>query len=221
MKITLVLLLALSLTGCGHLRGHANQVVGSGVIKIEERPISAFTAIEASGAFDIEVVCQKEPSLELEGDDNLLPLIKTEVRGSTLFIKPERAFSAKKALRVRITVPNIENISSSGAGSFRVTDIKNERVKIDASGASTLEMSGVTVALDLSISGASNVDTEKLHAARVKISLSGAGKATVFASEELNAHVSGAGSVIYAGDPKTVNKTVSGVGSVTKKDTAA
>ena len=203
------------------MRDLASGVAGSGVIKNEKRSISGFTAIDASGAFDIDVVCQKEPSLELEGDDNLLSLVKTEVRGSTLFISQERPFSVKKAIRVKLTVPNIESISSSGAGNFHVTQIKNEKLKIDTSGASTLEMSGETVALNLDMSGASKVDTERLRAARVKISLSGAGKATVFASEELSADVSGAGSVTYAGDPKTVNKNVSGVGSVSKKKTAA
>jgi hypothetical protein len=221
LKITLVLLAALTITGCGHLRDLAGGVAGSGVIKNEKRSISGFTAIDASGAFDIEVVCQKEPSLELEGDDNLLALVKTEVRGNTLYISPERAFSVKKAIRVKVSVPNVESISSSGAGSFRVTQIKNEKIKVDSSGASTLEMSGETTALNLDMSGASKIDTERLRAARVKISISGAGKATVFASEELNANVSGAGEVTYAGDPKTVNKNVSGAGSISKKKTAA
>jgi hypothetical protein len=221
LKITIVLLLALSLAGCSHLRGLKNQIIGSGVIKTETRIISSFTSIDASGAFDVEVVCQKEPSLEIEGDDNLLPLITTEVHGSTLTIKPEKAFSVKRSIRVRISVPNIEYISSSGATSFRVSNVKNDKMKIEASGASSFDIAGETVALDLALSGATKIDTETLHAARVRISLSGAGKAIVFASEELDADVSGAGSVTYAGNPKTVNKKVSGVGSVSKKDTAA
>lgn len=220
MKTTIVLLLALAITGCGHMRGLTKQVTGSGVIKTETRPVSSFTAIDASGAFDVEVVCQKEPSLVLEGDDNLLPLVKSEVRGNTLYLKPEANFSVKRAIRVRISVPNVDSISSSGAGSFRIVDVKNSKMKIDASGASNFDIGGETVVLDLGLSGATKVDTEKLRAARVRISLSGAGKANVFASEELDAEVSGAGSVTYIGDPK-VNKKVSGVGSVSKKNTAA
>jgi hypothetical protein len=118
-------------------------------------------------------------------------------------------------------VPDVDSISSSGAGSFRIVDVKNSKMKIDASGASNFDIGGETVTLDLNLSGATKIDTEKLRASRVRISLSGAGKATVFASEELDATVSGAGSVTYAGNPKTVNKKVSGVGSVSKKDTSA
>jgi hypothetical protein len=34
----------------------------------------------------------------------------------------------------------------------------------------------------------------------------------------LDVSVSGVGSVTYSGDPKTVNKSVSGIGSVNKKE---
>lgn len=217
MKIISILLLAVLLTGCGAMKGFVEQVNGSGVIKSEKRNVGAFTALDTSGAFDIEVVCQKEPSLEIEGDDNILPLVKTEVRGGTLYLSPEKPYSTRKSVRVRITVPNLESISSSGAGGFRVTDVRNEQLKIDTSGASNIDLAGQTRSLDLDMSGASKVNSESLKAERVHISLSGAGKADVFASEELNAQVSGAGSVTYTGDPKTVNKKVSGVGSVSKR----
>lgn len=221
MKITIALVIALSLTGCGRMRGLTNQIVGSGVIKSETRSISTFTSIDASGAFEIELACQEEPSLELEGDDNLLPMIRTEVRGGTLYIKSDKGFSVKRAIHVRISAPDIMNIHSSGATSFHITKVKNEKLKIDASGASNLDIAGETTALELNLSGATKVDTEGLRAVRVRILMSGAGKANVFASEELDADVSGAGSVTYAGNPAKVNKRVSGVGSVTKKDTSA
>ncbi|MBC7909638.1 MAG: DUF2807 domain-containing protein [Pyrinomonadaceae bacterium] len=219
MKLTITLLLALLLTGCGHMKDFGDEVVGSGAIKTEKRAVSAFKTIDASGAFDVEVVCGKEPGLELEGDDNILPLVKTEVRGDTLYLKSEKSYSVKNSIRVRLTVQNLEGIASSGATSFRVTAIKNEKMKVDISGASSINLSGETKTLDMDLSGASKVDTESLRAERVSIDMSGAGKANVYASEELNAEVSGAGSVTYSGNPKTVNPKVSGVGSVSRKST--
>ena len=56
-----------------------------------------------------------------------------------------------------------------------------------------------------------------IHAAKVSVDSSGAATADVYASEELRAHVSGAGNVNYFGDPKTVNKEASGAGSITKR----
>jgi len=220
-KITMLLLLVMSFAGCGHFRGLTSGVNGSGIIKTEKRSVSSFTSIDASGAFDVEVVCQKEPGVELEGDDNLLPLVKTEVRGNTLYLNPSSPFSVKRSIRVRISVPNLESISSSGAVSFRIVDVKNSKMKIAASGASSFDIAGETTVLDVDLSGATKIDAENLRAQRVKISMSGAGKATVYAAEQLDADVSGAGNVTYAGNPKTVNKKVSGVGSVTKKDSSA
>ena len=64
------------------------------------------------------------------------------------------------------------------------------------------------------MSGASKVDTTDLHAARAKVSSSGASRAYVYATEEVSADLSGASSVTYYGEPKTVNKQVSGASSV-------
>lgn len=215
MRITIILLLGLLLTGCGYIKG--DSITGSGKMKTEKREVASFTSIDASGALEVEIACQQEPGLELEGDDNLLPLIKTEVRGGTLYITSEKSFSSRRGIRARITAPNIESISSSGASDFRVTQIKNEKLRVENSGASSINLSGETRVLILELSGASKAETENLKAERVTVSLSGAGKANVYASEELNAEVSGAGSVTYTGDPKTVSPKISGIGSVSKK----
>ena len=218
MRLTIIFLLGLLLTGCSYI--HRDSVVGSGNLKTEKREVSSFNSIDANGALDIEIVCQKEQGLELEGDDNLLPLLKTEVRGGTLYIEPQKTFSSKKSIRVRITMKNLESLSSSGASNFQVKEIKNERLKVDSSGASNFNLAGETRVLDVNLSGASKVSSESLRAERVSVALSGAGEANVYASEELNAEVSGVGSVTYVGDPK-VNKKVSGVGTVSKKQGAA
>ena len=67
------------------------------------------------------------------------------------------------------------------------------------------------------MSGAGNVSAGDLKAKDVDVTMSGAGNANVYASNKLDATISGAGSVTYAGDPPTVNKNVSGIGSIAKK----
>jgi hypothetical protein len=51
-----------------------------------------------------------------------------------------------------------------------------------------------------------------LVAREAVIEISGAGDVHVHATESLTASVSGAGDVIYTGDPEEVNKDVSGAG---------
>ena len=81
-RIAIVLPLAsllLVLYGC-----HIGGVRGSGVRKTEKRDLPSFTAIETIGAFEVQVNCQKPASFEIEADDNILPLIQTEVRNGVL-----------------------------------------------------------------------------------------------------------------------------------------
>jgi hypothetical protein len=95
--------------------------------------------------------------------------------------------------------------------------VRNDHLKIDTSGASNIQASGETKKLEIDMSGASNINTRELRALSVRVSGSGAGHAKVYASEELNAKLSGVGSITYAGDPKVVTKDVSGLGSISKE----
>ncbi len=215
-KTTLFLslvLLALVVGGCQHF----GNVTGSGKMKLEKRDVPAFTAVDVSGAYDVEIVVQKEQSLEIEGDDNLLPLIRTEVKNGVLSINNEKSFSTKHTLRVRISVPNFDAISTSGASEFNVTNVKSDEFNIEASGAGHIQISGETKALEVGMSGAVGLDAKDLKAQKVNVKTSGASSADVYASEELRASVSGAGNIDYYGDPKTVSEDASGAGSISKK----
>ena len=50
------------------------------------------------------------------------------------------------------------------------------------------------------------------------MSLSGAGQAEVYASEQLDVTISGVGRVTYSGRPKVINKNISGIGTVSARD---
>lgn len=217
MKKTVCLLtLLVAMTGCSHMRWGGRGPSGSGNIKTEKRDIGAFASVDVSGAYEVEIVCQKQPGIEVEGDDNILPLVQTYVKNNTLYITSERGFNVRKPIKVRVTTGNLEGLNSSGASKITLDGVKSEQLRIETSGASKINAAGETKNLEIESSGASTVDVGDLHAARVKVSLSGAGHANVYASEEVNADVSGAASVTYHGEPKVVNKSVSGAGSVNK-----
>jgi hypothetical protein len=83
--LALSLLFTLALvSGCHFKRGLS--VTGSGVRKSEKHELPSFDAINATGSFIVEAVCNKSASFEIEGDDNILPLIKVEVRDGVLSI---------------------------------------------------------------------------------------------------------------------------------------
>lgn len=206
------------LTGCHFHVG--DTVAGSGVRKTETRNLSSFTEINATGSFTIEATSQKTGSVEIEADDNILPLVKTEVRNGVLYLKPEKGYNSKQGVLVRISLPDLTKIESTGASTFRVADIKNERFEIRTTGASNVVVSGKTSDLEIRTTGAGEVDAHSLRAARADVKSSGAAKVAVYATEQLDANVSGAGQVEYSGDPKVINKHTSGAATVSKRETS-
>lgn len=194
-----------------------SKTKGSGNIKTEKRDVSDFSSVKAGGAITIEVTAQKEFSVEVEADDNLLEYVKTEVKGDTLKIYTEGRISTRNPIRVRIAMPNIESFDVSGASSGTLTNIKNETLTIDASGASKIKVEGEAKELNVDLSGASRLDAENLRAENVTVDASGASSATVVASNEINADASGASKIRYIGEPKNVRKNSSGASSVSQK----
>jgi hypothetical protein len=217
-KITLVFLLALglvmSVSGCRHHSG----VEGSGNRKTEKRELNSFKAIDSEGAFEFEITCQRPVSFSIEGDDNLLPLIQSDVRDGVLYLRTERGYNSRSGLVVKITVPSLDSIKAAGAGKFQITDLKNDKFIVETAGATSLSAAGEAKSVEIHNTGAGKIDTSGIHAQKVKVDISGAASVDVYASEQLDASVSGVGRVSYSGNPKTVNKNVSGMGVVSAKD---
>lgn len=218
-KVPVIVTTAVSILFAGFACRYIGQgVKGSGNRKTEKRELASFKSVDAAGAFHISIVCQQSQSFEIEGDDNLLPLIKTDVNDGNLRIHSDTQYNASKAIAIRISVPDLEKYISAGAGDIHISGVKNDQLVLSNTGAANIEASGQTKFVDISSSGAGNIQTEKLQAERAKVSVSGAANVDLFASQQLDVTVSGIGSVTYSGNPPVVNKSVSGIGSVNPKN---
>ena len=214
-KLALLFLLVPLLTaGCHH--GLRAEVKGSGKRVMQKREISPFTSISTEGAFEIEVTCQKDASLEVEGDDNVLEFVTAEVRGKELRLKNTKSYSTSEPVRFKITVPNLEGLSVSGAGRIDVKNMKNEKFEIDSNGAPNIIVSGSTNTVDIDSNGAGKIDTHNLRAARPVVDRKGVSRIDLDVVNQLDVTVSGPSSVFYRGDP-VVNKTINGPGKVEKR----
>jgi len=214
-KIVLLILLMTLMVGCRNMM-HPG-VAGSGKRQTEKRSVANFTSISTNGAFEIEVVQGTPQSLEIEGDDNILSLITTEVSNNVLFIKNSRSYSTRVPVAIKISAPTLEGVSASGAGRIDVSGLKNEKFGLEVNGAPTVSVSGETRVLEIETNGAANIDTHKLRADRAVVESMGVSNLEVYAANELDVTVSGPSSVIYHGDPH-VKQTVNGPGSVRKKE---
>lgn len=206
--------------GCGFagFNGFAGDgVQGSGILKSEQRAVSGFSKVEVGGAIRIEVTAQKDFSVSVEADDNVLPLIKTEVSGDTLKIYREKGSSSKVGVKVTISMPDVKAINLSGASTAFISGAKTDSLELEASGASKIKIDGEAKDLNSDASGASGIDAENLRVENADVEASGASSTTISAIDELKADASGASTIYYTGEPKNINQKSSGASSVKKK----
>lgn len=192
-------------------------IKGSGAAKTEKRDVSNFKRIEVRGIIEVEVVAQKNFSVDVEADDNLLEHVKTEVEGDTLKLYPKNRISPQTKIRVVISMPELTGAEVSGVSKLTAHDIKTESFKLGVSGASKIEITGEAQDLRIEASGASKINAEGLKVTNANVDVSGATSVTVNASQEVKAEASGASKVNYVGQPKNVIKATSGASRVSPK----
>ena len=191
--------------------------VGSGHIETSKRDGADFDKLDVSGVFDVEVSRGEGFSVEVIADDNLLPLIRTEVDGDTLSIYSDGKISKSSQLRVVITAPNIREVKATGVSKVMLNDVKNDELSLDASGASKITVSGSTASLTIDISGASKVLGSDLVSKQATVETSGASSADIKVSDALNAHASGASHIRYIGSPGIIDVDRSGAATISQQ----
>jgi putative autotransporter adhesin-like protein len=210
----LFLIVPFVVSACHH--GMISQVRGSGKRVSEKRQIPAFTSIETNGAFTITITCQKEPSLEVEGDDNVLQIVTSEVKNNVLHLQSSKGYSTSEPVKFKITVPNLEGLTVSGAGKVDVKEMKSDTFAIDSEGAPYITVGGDTKNLKVNSNGAGKIDTYNLRASKGTVECNGATIVDLFVADELDVKVNGPSTVTYKGDP-VVNKNINGPGKVERR----
>lgn len=207
---------ALVLSACNFVIPGA--VVGSGKIVSESRPVSGFSKVDLTGYGDLAIDVNGSEALTIEGDDNIVPLVTTEVRGDTLYIGFKERTPVQRVTRLRYTVSakQLEGLTVSGAGNVNASNINAPRMDVMTSGAGRINMSGKATDQTITLTGAGSFEGENLQGETAKVSTSGVGRAIVNASKSLDVNISGAGAVEYIGNPQ-VTKQISGVGSVKQR----
>lgn len=212
-------------------------VVGSGNVVQETRSVSDFDSVRFGAYGELTIRPGATESLVIEADDNLMPYLKTEVRGGRLEISVTGAnlsFNTSRPIRYTLTVKSLKELIHSGAGNVEAAGLSGDDLNVQLTGAGNVTLTELTLTNELTarLSGAGNLtvagtaarqDVElsgfgeyrggDLKTGSADIRLSGAGSGTVWATEQLNATLSGAGSVRYYGQP-AVDKRISGVGNI-------
>jgi hypothetical protein len=193
-----------------------SRVFGSGVVVMESRALESFTAVEARGG-GYEVVLELAPThaVEITADDNLVPLLRTDVREGRLVISvdPQLRLVPTEPIVVRVSVAEVSELLASGGVLLNAEVGVVPRLAIAASGASLVDVNGSAERQVLTISGASVYRGLDLETSESVVIASGVSLVELWAHDHLEVDGSGVSTIRYRGQP-TVIARVSGSSTV-------
>jgi Putative auto-transporter adhesin, head GIN domain len=208
----------------------------------ETREVRDFDEIQMRVGGKVFVTQGDKNEVILEGDEDYLDDIETDVRSGRLIIKDRRERSwkfwgnSRGRLTVYVTVKELTGAFVSGSGDiigqskFKADDftasisgsgdieleVEADYVSSRISGSGNIELAGKSNKAKLSISGSGKYFAEKMVVGDYNISMSGSGRGSVNVEGELDVRISGSGKIYYMGKPTSVNSSVAGSGTVRK-----
>jgi hypothetical protein len=195
--------------------------------------------VHVTGPVDVELKASDRESVTVRTDDNVAPLIETQVTGGNrpaleISVKAGTSFRTSRkpvvvvefrALtelvvrgsgRVRADRISADDfvLSISGSGDAKIESLHAHRFAAVLAGSGDLVVGGGRAEEQAyNLSGSGDVDASQLAGRSVQVAIAGSGDASVNASDTLEVAIAGSGDVTYRGSPR-ITQRIRGSGSV-------
>ncbi|HEY5686799.1 MAG TPA: head GIN domain-containing protein [Yeosuana sp.] len=217
------------------------SIKGNGKMTTITRTTSAYEGVKCAGSFDFVLVEGTEGKLTIEGEENLLEYLITEIENESLVVKVKNGINLKtsgnKSIKITIPFKEIENVSLAGSGDLwnenvltaenldiALTgsgdiklNIKASNTKASITGSGDVTLKGSTNNFKAGVTGSGDFHGFDLAVNDTDVSVTGSGNAKVVCNASLKARVNGSGDIIYKGSPNTEDTNVAGSGSIKNK----
>lgn len=193
------------------------ELKGSGTVITENRNLEPFEDLELDMVADVTLTKGEKITCTIKADDNLMPLILTELSGKALRIHTRESFSSRVRVVITITLPVLKSATVNGIGTLTLTDVTKDSLVATINGTGTITATGHAETLTAALNGAAALHATGLKTKTTTVTLSGTSNADVHAIEFLKATVYGTGTVSYTGDPKKIEQSAFGGGKVIGK----
>ena len=234
-KFVIATLTALLFASCNF---NMNAIEGSGNVTTEKRTVQGdFTNIKVSNAIDVVIEQADSKEITVEADDNLQKEIVTKVENGTLIIECKySSFRNITSKKVTVKMPVVDKIEASSASSVHTkntiegenitletssaasmqVNIESDKISVDSSSGSSVNIEGKSLSVSTSVSSGGSIDADKLMANDIQAEASSGGTISVRPIVSLKAKASSGGNINYSGTPKTIEKSESSGGNVSK-----
>jgi len=136
------------------------RVTGSGHIVTSERSVEPFKSIQVSHGWDLILHQGNGHHMVIEADENVMDLLRTEVRNGVLRIYFDDGVQIRKSGKklIHLTFEELKSIEASGGSDVRSEDVlRTGDLKLSLSGGSDLEMNDLYAEeLSMQLSGGSD-----------------------------------------------------------------
>jgi hypothetical protein len=220
--------------------GSSKKIKGNGNVITVNRMTSDYDGVNISGSFNVILVKGKEGKITIEGEENIIPYIETEVSRNTLQIKYQKNINIRttKRLTVKVTYKDIDKVTLGGSGNITNKGIIKSReltvalggsgnitLTIDADevyskigGSGNIKLSGSSNELNCAIAGSGSIKAYDLSTNTLHASIAGSGSIRTTVKTKIKAKVVGSGSIYYKGKPKYIDSKSVGSGDVIDKN---
>ncbi len=212
-----IAVLILGSLACSALSRGTSHVTGSGKVASEVRTLPDFTAVQLAGSADVNILLADKQSVNVQADDNILPLIETKVVNGALVVgtRPFTNITTSNGVVVTVAMKSLRRLALTGSGNLRVGAMSGPDLTIALPGSGDITVEGRADHVSITLAGTGNVLCDALKAHSADVTLLGAGTITVFADQDLNANLAGVGTIRYEGNLPRVSKHITGSGAIT------
>ncbi|MDP2061195.1 MAG: head GIN domain-containing protein [Flavobacteriaceae bacterium] len=236
MKKHILILALILISSSTFAQGWFGKIKGNGNVITEKRSTEAYDEISVGGSFEVQLVSGSEGNITLEGEENILEVVETEVKNGELKIRFRDHVNVQTHKKIKVTVPfkDLRGVTLAGSGKIysdvtvftasfeaKVSGSGNIRIPVEAqktiahvTGSGDINLSGKTEDLEVKVTGSGDFDGRSLSSNNTSASVTGSGDITVVSNQKIYARVTGSGDILYLGKPEKEDIKVTGSGKV-------
>jgi len=207
--------------------------------RAEDRPVPEFDAVYVASGIRATVEIGPRRPVRVEADDDVLALFEMTVEDRTLHLgfKPNARWSGDRSVTVTIQTPELKAVGASGGSRVRATfsrggesgieasggsevrarGIDAARFSLHGSGGSIFHLQGAADALELRLSGGSQVHGSDLSVKDIDVQASGGSGGEIRANGRIRGNLSG-GSELHVRGGARAKVATSGGSSIDVDD---
>lgn len=195
MKKTNFIIVAIAIAGLLTQSCTKDRIEGLGEIDTMILQVDQFTGIASEGSTDVYITYGETQEVKVTGHPNIISRIETDVINGVWFIELENGNYSDYELTYYLTMPMLNEVSSSGSGNIHVTQFDNQPE------------------LEINIYGSGSFMGYPIQVADCRIRIEGSGECEVNVTDELYAAIKGSGNIYYKGHPR-ITTDIKGSGTL-------